>query len=394
VIAGPYLTAMLADLGCDVIKVESPQHGDDSRTHFPPGRNGEAAIFVALNRSKRSAVIDLATEEGRSLARELAAKSDILVENFRPGAMQRLGLDYESLREINPRLIYCAISGYGYTGKFRDLPGYDPITQAETGYMYMTGDASMPPIRAGGSVVDIMTGMHAALAIVSAVHARSHTGMGQFIDAPLFDTALSALGYMLQGPLLTGVNPQRLGNTSFFMAPNGLYDAADGKMMISCGNDRLFARLCSALGADDMPSDPRFATNAARLANLDAMNARMSAILAGETRDYWIERLRQEGVPAGSVRSPLEALASDETAASGMLHEIDHPLVGRMSIVGSPLHFSDTPAAAPRPSPGLDQHTDEVLAEVLGLDSGVIARLRADRHIGRANPATKKAVSS
>jgi len=382
VIAGPYLTAMLADLGADVIKVEDPRTGDDARSHFPPGKNGEAAIFVHLNRSKRGIAVDMGTEEGRETIRALALESDVLVENFRPGAMKRLGLDFETLSVEHPRLIYCSISGYGHSGAFSHLPGYDPITQAETGYMYMTGDASMPPIRAGGSVIDVLTGMHGALAITSALHARAATGTGQFLDVPLFDTAMSTLGYMLQGPLLTGENPARLGNTSFFMAPNGLYDCSDGKIMVSAGNNRLFGKLCAALDLTDMPEDPLFTTNSDRLGNLDAMNARLGARLAENTREHWIGRMREAGVPAGAVRTPLETLASPEAEASGMIHTITHPVVGEMRIVGNPMHMSATPAQPPRPAPLLDQHTDQVLAEVLGYDAARLARMREAGIIG------------
>ncbi|WP_198882944.1 CaiB/BaiF CoA transferase family protein [Acuticoccus mangrovi] len=382
VIAGPYLTAMLADLGADVVKVEDPVTGDDARTHYPPGKNGEASIFLALNRSKRSVAINLATEEGRALAARLAATADVLVENFRPGTMARFGLDADRLIAANPRLVYCALSGYGYTSRFGPLPGYDPIIQAETGYMYMTGDASMPPIRAGGSVIDILTGVHGALAIVAALKARETSGRGQFIDVSLFDTALSSLGYMLQGPLVTGENPERLGNTSFFMAPNGLYDCADGKIMLSAGNNRLFAKLCGALGVPEMAQRAAFASNAARLANLEELTARLSERLATRTRAEWIATLREHGVPAGAVRTPLETLASPEAEASGMLHDIEHPVVGAMRIVGNPLHLSSTPAYPPRPAPRHGEHTEEALADWLGAGAGELASLRRAGAIG------------
>ncbi|WP_158600806.1 CaiB/BaiF CoA transferase family protein [Teichococcus wenyumeiae] len=392
VIAGPYLTMMLADLGCEVIKVESPAHGDDTRVHQPPGKGGEAAIFMGLNRHKRSVVLDMARSEGRDLARRLALECDVLVENFRPGAMQRLGLDYAALREAHPELIYCSISGYGHHSRFSDIPGYDPIAQAETGLMYMTGDASMPPIRSGGSVIDVLTGMHAGMGILAALHARAQTGQGQFVDLSLYDTALSSLGFIMQGPLLAGRDPQRLGNTSFFMAPNGVYSCADGDVMISAGNNRLFARLCEGLGLPDMPGDPRFNSNAARLTNLEAMNAMLSARLGQKPREEWVVKLRQVGVPIGAVRTPLEALSAVETEASGMLHEVEHPAAGTMRTVGNAIHLSGTPLRAPAPAPLLDQHTDGVLRDVLGLEPEEIIRLRQEGTIGPAHqPAAAEA---
>jgi crotonobetainyl-CoA:carnitine CoA-transferase CaiB-like acyl-CoA transferase len=384
VIAGPYLTMMLADLGCDVIKVESPAHGDDTRLHQPPGKGGEAAIFMGLNRHKRSVVLDMARPEGRDLARRLAGECDVLVENFRPGAMQRLGLDYPALREDCPGLIYCSISGYGHHSRFRDTPGYDPIAQAETGLMYMTGDASMPPIRSGGSVIDVLTGMHAGMGILAALHARAATGQGQFVDLSLYDTALSSLGFIMQGPLVTGRDPRRLGNTSFFMAPNGVYSCADGDVMISAGNNRLFAKLCQGLALPEMPADPRFGSNAARLSNLEAMNAMLSERLCQKPRDAWVARLRQAGVPIGAVRTPLEALSAPETEASGMLHEVLHPAAGPVRTVGSAIHLSETPPHPPGPAPLLDQHTDAVLRDVLGLGAAEIAALRGQGAIGPA----------
>ncbi|MBO1076160.1 CaiB/BaiF CoA transferase family protein [Roseomonas marmotae] len=389
VIAGPYLTMMLADLGCEVIKVESPGHGDDTRLSQPPGKGGESAIFMGLNRNKQSVVLDLAREEGRALARRLAGECDILVENFRPGAMRRLGLDYEALREEMPGLIYCSISGYGHHSRFSDIPGYDPIAQAETGLMYMTGDSSMPPIRSGGSVIDVLTGMHAGLGILSALHARARTGEGQFVDLSLYDTALSSLGFIMQGPLLTGQNPLRLGNTSFFMAPNGVYDCADGQVMISAGNNRLFAKLCEGMGLPEMLADPRFASNATRLENLDAMNAMLSQRLGEQPRDHWVEKLRRIGVPIGAVRTPLEALDAVETEASGMLHAVQHPTAGEIRTVRNAIHLSNTPPRVPGPAPLLDQHSDAILQSVLGLDPEEIAELRRQGAIGPASHPAK-----
>ncbi len=376
VIAGPYLTMNLSDLGADVIKVEPPEHGDDTRIHQPPGKNGEAANFVALNRDKRSVVLDLARPEARRIAVDLARVSDVLVENFRPGAMERLGLDYPALRALNPRLVYASISGYGHSSRFRENAGYDPIAQAEAGLMFMTGHPDAPPVRAGGSVVDALAGLHAGMGVMSALLHRERTGQGQFVDVALYDTVLSTLGFVMQGPLLTGRNPPRTGNTSFFMAPNGIYACADGDVMISVGNNRLFRRLCQLLDLSALPDDPRFATNAERVAHVDALNAVLGARLRERTRDEWIATLRAGNVPIGGVRTPLEALASAETAASGMIHDVRHPRIGDMRTVGSAIHLSDTPVRSPGPAPLLGQHTEAVLGEVLGLNSATLSQLR------------------
>lgn len=364
VIAGPYLTMTLADLGADVIKVEPPQ-GDDSRAYQPPGKGGEAATYLGLNRGKRSIVLDLTQDAAREAVRRLAATSDVLVENFRPGAMDRLSLGWEDLRRINPNLIYCAISGYGYGTEFSANGGYDPIAQAETGLMYMTGHPDAKPVRAGGSVVDVLAGLHAGMAVMGALRAREAGGAGQMVDIALFDVAMSTIGFILQGPLLTGNDPPRTGNVSFFMCPNGVYPCSDGDVMMSAGNDRLFGKLCDVLGMPGMPADPRFATNALRLQNIAGLTERLEERFRTNTREHWVSRMRAAGVPCGSVRTPGEALASAETVARGMVRSVEHPRAGRISTVASPLKMSGTPVRSLSPAPWLGQHTDEVLRELL-----------------------------
>ena len=378
VIAGPYLTMTLADLGAEVIKIEAPPGGDDTRAYFPPGRGGEAATFLGLNRSKSSVMLDLATNAGQDIVRRLAARADVLVENFRPGSMDRLGLGWEALRALNPRLVYCAISGYGHGTEFSGLGGYDPIAQAETGLMYLTGHPEGKPVRAGGSVVDVLTGTHAGMAILAALRARERDGGGQFVDVSLFDTALSTIGFILQGPLLTDRNPPRTGNVSFFMCPNGVYPCGDGDVMMSAGNDRLFRKLCGALDLGGLPTDPRFVSNANRLENIDALTGILERRFGETTRAHWVARMRAAGVPCGAVRTPLEARASAEAAARGMLHEVDHPKAGPIRGVGSPLHLSATPVVPPRPAPLLGADTEAVLARLLGCDANEIAAFRRE----------------
>jgi crotonobetainyl-CoA:carnitine CoA-transferase CaiB-like acyl-CoA transferase len=365
VLSGPYLTQLLADLGAEVIKVESPE-GDDTRAYLPPGLGDQSANFMGLNRLKKSVVLDLKSERDHARCVALARKSDVLVENFRPGTMDRLGLDYETLSALNEGLIYCSISGYGQEGAYSHLAGYDPIVQAETGFMFLTGDSSQPPTRAGGSLIDVLAGAHAGMGILSALHARSITGQGDRIDVSLYNTAMAAAAFVYQGVLITGENPPRLGNTSFFMCPNGLYDCADGQVMISAGNNRLFKRLCGVLEAPELLSDPRFETNRTRLQNVDALSAAMNAVLRQRPRDHWVPRLREAGVPAGAVRAPVEAVNSPETRASGLIQEIDHPFVGPMRAIGPAIRMARAGPSPVSAAPTLGQHTASVLAEILG----------------------------
>ena len=364
VIAGPYLTMTLADLGADVIKVEPPQ-GDDSRAYQPPGKGGEAATYLGLNRGKRSIMLDLRLEEARKAVRHIIRQTDVLVENFRPGAMDRLELGWEHLRQINPSLIYCAISGYGHGTEFSGYGGYDPIAQAEAGLMYLTGHPEGKPVRAGGSVVDVLSGLHAGMAILAALRARDAGGTGQMIDIALFDVCMSTTGFILQGPLLTGQDPPRTGNVSFFMCPNGVYSCSDGDVMISAGNDRLFAKLCEALSLQDLVRDQRFASNALRLENVVVLTDILEGRLATATREHWVSRMRAAGVPCGSVRCPSEALRSPEASARGMVQPVYHPRAGWMETVVSPLRLSATPVRPVSAAPLLGQHTEDVLGSLL-----------------------------
>ena len=383
VLAGPYLTMVLADLGAEVIKIENPDGGDDTRSYQPPGQGGESAYFLAINRNKKSLALNMAGDEGRAICRELAAQSDILVQNFRPDVMERHGLHYEALAAINPRLIYCSISGYGHDSPYRMNVGYDQIAQGEGGLMYLTGSPDGEPVRTGASLADTLTGLHAGMAILAAVHARESTGRGQHIDMALLDTVVAATSFLAQGALLTGQNPPRTGNGSFLVIPTGVYPCADGLLNLIVGNDRQFRRLCAeVLERPELAEDPRFRTNADRRGHIAALNAALEASFRTQTRDFWIARCRRAGVPAGSVRSLTEALAAPEPRARGMIRPVEHPAAGRYETVASPLHLSGTPVRAPGPAPTLGQHTDEVLRGVLGYDDARLDKLRVDGTIG------------
>lgn len=359
VLSGPYLTQLLADLGADVIKIESPQ-GDDTRAYHPPGLGGEAANYMGLNRGKKSVVADLKNERDLESVTDFAKAADVLVENFRPGTMERLGLGYEQLSAVNPGLVYCSISGYGQTGTYSKLAGYDPIVQAETGFMYLTGDSSQPPTRAGGSLIDVLAGTHGGMGILSALHARASTGRGDHVDISLYNTAMSAASFVYQGVLLTGENPPRLGNTSFFMCPNALFQCSDGLIMISAGNDRLFTRMCEAMQAQGLSDDPRFRSNRSRLDHVEELSQAINLVLVTKPRAYWIDRFRQAGVPAGAVREPVEAVRASETMEAGLINKVEYPGHGPVEVMGPAIRFANAPMRPPERAPFLGEHSQEI----------------------------------
>ena len=376
VIAGPFLTQILGDLGALIIKVEAPGVGDDMRHYRPPGWKKDAPGFVGLNRNKKSIEIDITTEAGQNVCRALAEKADILVENFRPDVMERYGLHYAAMAEVNPRLIYCSISGYGHTSPFKLVAGYDPIAQAESGMMYLTGAADVEPQKAGGSIGDSYTGLHAGMGVLAALEARHRSGRGQFVDVSLFDSMLSALGYVAAHPQLIGEDPPRMGNKSHALVPLGLYQCSDGPIMIVVGNDRQFKKFCrDVLKRPDMLEDLRYATLATRQANREPLEATIDAIFRTNNRAYWVQVMRQAGVPAGSVRSPMEAVRSEEAMGRNMLTPVkfDGELV---DLVASTIRLSDTPVVTPTEIPALGAHTDTMMAEVLGYSTDKIEKLR------------------
>ncbi|MCA8928288.1 MAG: CoA transferase [Alphaproteobacteria bacterium] len=375
VIAGPYLTQMLGDLGAEIVKIEDPRGGDDFRHYRPAGWQGDAPYFLGLNRNKKSVLVDLASEAGRRACRELAAKADILVENFRPDVMAKYGLAYDDLKELNPRLVYCSISGYGHSSPFRLVAGYDPIAQAETGLMYLTGPEEIEPQKAGGSVADTFTSLHAGMGLMAALEARHRTGRGQHVDVSLFDSMFAATGYAAMYPLMLGEDMPRLGNGSLVLTPLGTYDCADGQIMIVVGNDRQYARFCEALERPDMADDPRYASIASRLEHRAALEAEVVAALKTRPRAEWVDRLRAAGVPAGAVRTPKEAVASPEATGRDMLQPARYAETTQ-DVVWSPLRLSDTPPRKPGRVPLHGEHTDEVLAEMLGYSATQIAAVK------------------
>ncbi|MCB1744288.1 MAG: CoA transferase [Gammaproteobacteria bacterium] len=376
VIAGPFLTQMLGDMGARVIKVEAPGGGDDFRHYKPDGWSGDAPGFMALNRNKESVVLDIRTAPGQAACRELAARADVLIENFRPDVMRRHGLDHARLAEINPRLVYCSISGYGHGGRYEQVAGYDPIAQAETGMMYLTGDAAMPPQKAGASVADSYTSLHAGMAVMAALMARHRTGLGQHVDVALFDSMFSVQGYMAQLAMMTGEDPPRAGNRSILLVPMGDYECADGTIMLVVGNDRQYRKFClDVIERPDLVDAERYGTLALRLRNRQQLEAEIASVLRGRPRAYWVERLRAAGVPGGSVRTPREAVVSEEVRDRGLIWDSRYGGEA-IQVVGSPMRLSANPLRKPGPVPLLGEHTEAVLRELLDYDDEQIARLR------------------
>jgi len=320
-------------------------------------------------------IVDLATPAGCAACRELAARADILVENFRPDVMAKYGLAYDDLKALNPRLIYCSISGYGHSSPFRLVAGYDPIAQAETGLMYLTGPPEVEPQKAGGSVADTFASLHAGMGLMAALEARHRTGEGQHVDGSLFDSMLSATGYAAMYPLMVGEDMPRLGNGSIALTPLGTYDCADGQIMLVVGNDRQYQRFCEALERPDLADDPRYATIADRLANRPTLEPEVVAVLKTRPREEWVQRLRAAGVPAGAVRTPKEAVASPEARGRDMLQPAEY-FGGRQDVIWSPLRLSATPARKPGRVPLHGQDTDAVLAELLGYSEAQIRAVK------------------
>jgi crotonobetainyl-CoA:carnitine CoA-transferase CaiB-like acyl-CoA transferase len=377
VLAGPFCTLQLADLGAEVIKLENPDGGDDTRQFKPPEAGGEAHYYLAMNRSKRSVALDIRKPEAQEIVHGLAAKCDVLIQNYRVGVMERVGFGWETMRERHPHLIYCSISAYGVTSPWAKRPGFDPVLQAESGIMSYTGHPEGPPTRHPLAIIDTFTAMYATSAILAAYIARLRTGKGQFIDLALMDTAVAVQTNAAQSYLVSGQDPVRMGNSHPAAVPVGLFETQTGPFYMAVGTQKLFALVCEkVLERPDLLTDPRFATNSARQANRDAVFGLLNETFAANTREYWLDRMVAAGVPAGAVRSVSEAMESPEVAARGMVTTVDHPTAGPLRLLGSPYHFSDTPTATPEAPPLLGQHTEQVLRDLLGADDAMLGRWR------------------
>ncbi len=372
VLAGPYATMTLGDYGAEVIKIEQPGRGDDSRHWGPPFTDGgQSAYFLCANRNKRSLTLNLKTEAGQKIFRRLAAQADVVVENFKAGGMERLGLGYESLRADNPGLVYCAITGYGQTGPDRELPGYDTVIQAQGGIMSITGPTSEgtdgEPFKVGVAIVDITAGLQAAVAILTALLHRDRTGEGQYIDIGLYDTQLSWLANVASGYLLSGVPPRRYGNAHGTVVPYQTFATADGHLMLAVGNDGQFASLAEVVGEPAWAEDERFATNPARVRFRELLIPALAGHFRQDATDVWIERLRAAGVPCGPVNDIPTALAAPQAEHRQMVQTVIDGNGDRIRLVGPVPKLDRTPAQIFRPPPLLGEHTDELLREKLAL---------------------------
>jgi crotonobetainyl-CoA:carnitine CoA-transferase CaiB-like acyl-CoA transferase len=377
VLAGPLATQQMSDMGAEVIKIEHPEHGDDTRGMRPPEIGGESHFFLAANRNKRSVALDFTKPEGAALVHRLAEKCDVLIENYRKGVMSRRGLEYESMKDRHPNLIYCSISAYGRTSPLADLPGFDPVLQAEAGLMSFCGEKDGDPLRHPLSIIDTYTSLYATQAIMGAIMMRQRTGKGEFIDLALYDVAITVLTNVGLGYLVSGKDPVRRGNEHPTSIPNGLFHSKTGPFYIALGNPRLWKKFC--IGVIDKPEwaeEEPFATREGRQANRDKLYALLGEIFATDTREAWLERLIAAGVPGGAVRNVSEALEAPETAARGMVVSVPHQKAGSVRLIASPLKFTETPVIDPVAPPLLGQHTEDVLSELLGMGSAEIGELR------------------
>jgi crotonobetainyl-CoA:carnitine CoA-transferase CaiB-like acyl-CoA transferase len=379
VLAGPWATQILADLGAEVIKIEKPGEGDETRTWGPPylERDGarEAAYFLAANRGKKSVCIDIAKPEGARLIADLAVQADVLIENFKVGGLQRYGLDFATLSVLNPRLVYCSITGYGQDGPYAEKPGYDFVIQAMGGMMSLTGAADGEPMKAGVAITDLMTGLYAANAIQAALHHRHQTGGGQHIDLALMDVQVAMLANQALNYFVTGRNPGRWGNAHPNIVPYQAFAAQDGDLVVAVGNDGQFTRLCQAIGAGDLVTDPRFTRNADRVKNRAALVTRLQAVFAEEPVTHWIDRLDAAGVPVGGVNGLDQVFADPQVVSRGLRIDLPHATLGTAPGVASPIRLSDADIGATSAPPALGADTRQVLSDRLGLDDGRLRQL-------------------
>ncbi|PXY22290.1 CaiB/BaiF CoA transferase family protein [Prauserella muralis] len=382
VMAGPYCCQLLGDLGADVIKVEPPGSGDATRAatgHRLP--HGESAAFLAVNRNKRGVAIDLKTEQGREAFHRLVRSADVVVESFRPGVAAKLGIDYETLRGVNDRLVYASISGFGQTGPYAQRPGYDLIAQAMSGIMSVTGDAGAEPVKCGVPVADLSAGLFCAVGILSACLAREVTGQGQAVDTSLYDAALALSVWETAELWATGEAPRRLGSAHRVNAPYQALPTRDGHLTIGANNQRLWQRLCTVLERTDLLADERFATNTDRVHRREELAAELSRTLARRDTAEWVEALLAAGVPAGPIHDYRQSCSDEHTLAREMVVELDHPVEGRVRSLGIPVKLSATPGRIRRVAPGLGEHTDEVL-RAAGCTDDEITALRGQGAVG------------
>ena len=381
ILAGPFCTMLLADMGAEVIKVERPNGGDDTRRFGPPFINGEGAAFMTLNRNKRSIVIDMKNEQGVEIAKKLVADADVLVQNFRPGVLERLGLGYEAVKAINSALVYCTISGFGITGPYKSKGGFDLVAQGMSGLMSITGFPGSPPAKVGVPIADFNTGLYSAYAILSAYINRLKTGKGQHIDASLVESAIAYTLYESATYFATGEVSGPLGSAHRMIAPYQAFGTSDGYVNIGAANQANWERMCKAVGRDELLEDDRFTTNADRMAHIEELTTIMEQTFATRTTTEWVATLEEAGVPCGPIYDIKQVYDDPQVKAREMEVEVEHSVAGRIKNIGVPVKLSDTPGSIRFAAPALGQHTDEILGE-LGLSVDEIANMHESGAVG------------
>jgi formyl-CoA transferase len=377
ILAGPYCTMILGDQGAEVIKVERPGSGDDTRTWGPPFAGGESAYYLCCNRNKKSIVVDLKQPAGLELVRELARVSDVLVENFTPGLMKRFGLDYETLHKLNPRLVYASITAYGQDGPYRDRPGYDMVLSAVGGLMWITGERDGNPCKVGVAITDVLTGVYASGAITSALLWRERSGKGQYLDISLLDVQVSGLANIASNYLIAGKEATRWGTAHESIIPYQVFHTKDRPIAIAVANQKLWVSFCKLLGKEDWLDDSRFESNPKRVDNRETLLPQINDLLSQKTCDEWMELLVAAAIPCGPVNNMQHLFADPQVRHRDMIAKVPHPTIGTLQLTGIPIKYSETPGSIRLHPPLLGEHTDEVLAEALGYSSDQIEALKA-----------------
>lgn len=377
ILAGPYCTMVLADMGAEVIKIERPGTGDETRAWGPPFVGGESAYFLCVNRNKKSVTVDMGTAEGKSIIRDLAAQSDVLVENFRPGTMEKLGLGYDELKVINRRMVYCAISGFGRDGPDKDRAGVDVIVEGVGGLMSITGEPDGPPVKVGVAIIDVATALHAHGAIIAALFQRERTGQGTRLDFSLLEVQVATLINIGSDYLIGGVVPKRWGSAHTSIVPYQAFEASDGYVVVGAVNESLWLRFCEAIERPELAADPRFATNLLRGQLRTELLDLLNPIIRMRPRSEWLDRFRAQGIPSGPINTLDEVYQDPQVQHLGIVQEVDHPAAGRIKLAGSPIRANDQQLPVRLPPPRLGEHTEEVLRDVLGYPADRITAIAA-----------------
>jgi crotonobetainyl-CoA:carnitine CoA-transferase CaiB-like acyl-CoA transferase len=377
ILAGPYCTMVLGDMGAEIIKIERPGSGDETRAWGPPFVGGESAYFLCVNRNKKSVTVDMSTPEGKGVIRDLAARSDVLVENFRPGTMEKLGLGYDALQAVNPRLVYCAISGFGRSGPDRDRAGVDVIVEGVGGLMSITGEPDGPPVKVGVAIIDVATALHAHGAIIAALFERQRTGQGRRLDFSLLEVQIATLINIGSDYLIGGVVPKRWGSAHTSIVPYQAFEASDGYVVVGAINESLWQRFCEAIEQPDLANDSRFSSNVLRGQHRAELLTLVQPIFRQRPRADWLERFRDQGIPCGPIKTLDEVYRDRQVEHLGIVQEVDHPTAGRIKLAGSPIRADDAQLPVRLPPPRLGEHTEEVLRDVLGYDEERIRALVA-----------------